>query len=190
MLFRSERFCFPVTIQQQQLAQTLNINTADLKQMQVTIRQNVQSGTPQLTTIIPNNKEQNLSTILNMNTASNKTPSTQTIMNKIASILNLSNTQKQDFFTQLNLSSISSSDAKTAGIPNNATAIKNAATAQQADQIQPSAKNVPSAANLGTAAAQPAAQTDTNGSGGDVNTGGSHEQSPNGQTAMQITGLS
>lgn len=152
--------------QVQQLAQALNMSVSDLKQMQITFKTDAQTGAPQLTGLMADGKEQNLSTMLGMNSTDGKTASAQAVMDKIAGILNLDTNQKQSFFAQLNISSISFNDATTANGSNGATTIKNGDTAKQADQTQPSTKETPTAVDLGKIAVQDNAQSGTNGNGG------------------------
>lgn len=142
--------------QVQQLAQTLNIGVNELKQMQIAVKTDAQTGAPLLTGIMANGKEQNLGSMPGMGAADGKTVPAQQVMDKIAGILNLDNSQKQDFFAQLNISSISTNDVKTA---NGDATIKNANAAKQADQTQPTTTNSPSVTDMGKVAVQDAAQS-------------------------------
>lgn len=166
--------------QVQQLAQALNMSVTDLKQMQIAVKADAQTGAPQLTGLMADGKEQNLSAMLGMNSADGKTATAQVVMDKIAGILNLDATQKQDFFAHLNISSISSNDVKTVNGSNDATTLKNSNAAKQADQTQPSIKDAPSTFELGKIAVQDAAQTGANGNGNGGN-------SFNGEAGAQIT---
>lgn len=165
--------------QVQQLAQALNMSVTDLKQMQIAVKTDAQTGAPQLTGLMADGKEQNLSAMLGMNAADGKTPTAQVVMDKIAGILNLDNSRKQDFFAQLNISSISSNDAKTVNGSNDATTLKNSNAAKQADQTQPSIKDAPSTIELGKIAVQDTAQSGANGNGNGGN-------SFNGEAGAQI----
>ena len=171
--------------QVQQLAQALNISAADLKQMQITVKTDAQSGVAQLTALMADGKQQNLSAMLGMNAADGKPAPAQTVMDKIAGILKLDNNQKKDFFTQLNISTFevaaASASNNAGGVPaiknaannaNDTSAIKNGDAAKQADQTQPAAKSGPSFIDISKAAAQDAAQNraqqDAGGNGGNA----------------------
>ena len=145
--------------QVKQLAQALNIGVNELKQMQVAVKTDAQTGAPLLTGIMANGNEQNLGSMLGMGAADGKTVPAQQVMDKIAGILNLDNSQKQDFFAQLNISSISFNDTKTANGDNGSTVLKNASAAKQADQTQPATTNSPSVTDMGKIAVQDAAQS-------------------------------
>lgn len=164
--------------QVQQLAQALNISVSDLKQMQIAVKADAQTGSAELTAILAGGKEQNLSAMLGM--TGGKPASAQVVMDKIAGILNLDNSQKQEFFAQLNISSISFNEVKTASSSTGATTLKNANAAKQADQTQPSAKETPSAIQTGKAAAQEAAQNQTQ-----QDAGGNGGNSFNGEAGAQ-----
>ncbi len=151
--------------QVQQLAQALNISAADLKQMQIAVKADGQTGGAQLTALMADGKEQNLSAMLGMNSADGKAAPAQAVMDKIAGILNLDNSQKQDFFAQLNISSFSSNSSDGVKTANGDIALKNSNAAKQADQIQPSANNA-TAIETGNTAVQNAAQPENNGNGG------------------------
>ena len=165
--------------QVQQLTQALNLSVSDLKQMQITVQTDAQTGAPQLTGLMAGGKEQTLSAMLGMNATDGKAAPAQAVMDKIAGILNLDKSQKQDFFAQLNVSSISSNDVKTANGSNGVTGLKNSNAAQQADQTQPVSKNAPSVVDLGKIAVQDAAQSGTGGNSGGGN-------SFNGEAGAQI----
>ncbi|MBI5636958.1 MAG: flagellar hook-length control protein FliK [Nitrospinae bacterium] len=161
--------------QVQQLAQALNISVNELKQMQVSVTAD-QGGAPQLTALMAGGKEQNLATMLGMNATGGNAVTAQAVMDKIAGVLKLDNSQKQDFFAQLNISSVSFNDAKTS---DNTAAPKNANIAKQSGQTQPSGSP---AADMGKAAVQDAAQNHAQ-----SDNGGNKGNSFNGQANAQIT---
>lgn len=166
--------------QVRQLAQALNISVADLKQMQITVKPDAQAGVTQLTALMADGKEKNLSAMLGMDAADGKAAPAQMVMDKIAGILKLDNSQKQDFFAQLNISAF---EVKTASAPNDAngaSAIKNADAAKQADQTQPAAKSGPSFADIGKAAPRDAARN------GSQDAGGNGGNTFNGEAGAQI----
>ncbi len=152
--------------QVQQLAQALNVTTSDLKQMQIAVKTDGQSGGVQLTGIMADGKTQNLSAMLGMNSVGGKAAPAQAVMDKIAGILKLDNTQKQDFFAQLNISSISSNPSNDIKTADGGTILKNSNAAKQSDQAQPAANSAGTAVETGKAAVQAAAQSDSNGNDG------------------------
>lgn len=161
--------------QVQQLAQALNISVNELKQMRVSVTAD-QAGAPQLTALMAGGKEQNLATMLGMDATGGNAVTAQAVMDKIAGVLKLDNSQKQDFFAQLNISSVSFNDAKTS---NNTSAPKSADIAKQAGQTQPGGSPV---IDMGKAAVQDTAQNHAQ-----SDNGGNQGNSFNGQADTQIT---